>query len=56
VIVLLLFGWYHWKRVVSVEWTSDTKPRFQRTATGELIVGAVVVGITAVLVSTTLPT
>jgi putative copper export protein len=53
--VILVFGWYHWRRVVAPEWNADTKFRFQRTATIELIVGAVVLGVTAALVSTALP-
>jgi len=55
VIVILLFGWYHWRRVVMPQWDADTKFRFQRTAAMELIVGAIVLGVTAVLVSTPLP-
>jgi putative copper export protein/methionine-rich copper-binding protein CopC len=55
VCVILVFGWYHWRRVVAPEWNADTKFRFQRTATIELIVGAVVLGVTAALVSTALP-
>jgi putative copper export protein/methionine-rich copper-binding protein CopC len=55
VFVILLFGWYHWRRVVAPAWNSDTKFRFQRTATIELIVGAIVLAVTAVLISTPLP-
>jgi putative copper export protein len=55
VCVILLFGWYHWRRVVAPEWNADTKFRFQRTATIELIVGAIVLAVTAVLISTPLP-
>jgi putative copper export protein/methionine-rich copper-binding protein CopC len=55
VCVILLFGWYHWRRVVAPEWNADTKFRFQRTATIELIVGAIVLAVTAVLLSTPLP-
>lgn len=54
--VLLGFGWHHWRKVVTAEWESQTAPRFQRTAAAELVVGAVVVAITAVLVATALPT
>jgi putative copper export protein/methionine-rich copper-binding protein CopC len=53
--VILLFGAYHWRRVVSREWTADTKFRFQRTAAIELMIGAFVLAVTAVLVSTPLP-
>lgn len=55
VCVLLLFGLYHWRRVVAPHWDADTKFRFQRTATVELIVGAIVLAVTAVLISTPLP-
>lgn len=55
VCVILLFGWYHWRKVVSPPWDADTKFRFQRTATMELIVSALVLAVTAVLVSTPLP-
>jgi putative copper export protein len=55
VCVILLFGWYHWRRVIAPAWNADTKFRFQRTATMELIVGAIVLAVTAVLLSTPLP-
>jgi putative copper export protein len=55
VCVILLFGWYHWRKVVSPPWDTDTKFRFQRTATMELIVSALVLAVTAALVSTPLP-
>jgi len=55
VIVVLLFGGFHWRRVVSVDWNADTKFRFQRSAAAELVVGAIVIAMTAVLVSTPLP-
>jgi putative copper export protein/methionine-rich copper-binding protein CopC len=55
VVVLLLFGWFHWRRVVSVDWNADTKFRFQRSAAAELVVGALVIAVTAILVSTPLP-
>lgn len=55
VIVVLLFGMFHWQRVVSVDWDADTKFRFQRSATAELMVGAIVIAVTALLVSTPLP-
>lgn len=56
VIVVLLFGAYHWRRVVSVDWESSTRPRFARSAAAELLVGALVVGASAALISTALPT
>jgi methionine-rich copper-binding protein CopC/putative copper export protein len=55
VAVLVGFGWFHWRTAVVAEWDDDTKFRFQRSATLELLVGAIVVGVTAVLVSTALP-
>jgi len=55
VCVILLFGAYHWRRVVAPEWNADTKFRFQRTATIELMIGAIVLAVTAVLLSTPLP-
>lgn len=56
VLVILGFGWYHWRRVVTVDWTGGTADSFRRSASAELIVGAIVVAITAVLISTPLPT
>lgn len=55
VIILLLFGFYHWRRVVTPEWAGDTAARFRRTAAAELLVGALVIAVTALLVSTSLP-
>jgi putative copper export protein/methionine-rich copper-binding protein CopC len=55
VLVALAFGLYHWKRVVTPEWDDDTRFRFQRSATGELIVGAIILAFTALLVATALP-
>ena len=56
VVVALVFGFYHWRRVVKVEWADDTRARFRRSAIVELIAGAVVVAFTALLISTALPT
>jgi putative copper export protein len=56
VVVLLLFGWYHRRTAVLPAWDGDTKFRFVRSAVGELLVGAVVLAVTAVLVGTALPT
>jgi putative copper export protein len=55
VVVVLIFGLYHWRRVVNVEWTDDTRFRFRRSAIFELVAGAVVIAFTALLVSTALP-
>jgi len=56
VLVILAFGWYHWRRAVTVDWTIRTADSFRRSAAAELVVGAIVVAITAVLISTPLPT
>jgi putative copper export protein/methionine-rich copper-binding protein CopC len=55
VAVVLGFGYFHWRRVVTPEWDADTRFRFARSATFELIVAAVVIAFTALLVSTQLP-
>jgi copper transport protein len=55
VLIALAFGAYHWRRVVTPEWTDDTRRRFGRSAFGELVVGVVIVALTSVLVSTSLP-
>lgn len=55
VCVVLLVGLYHWRRVVTPAWDADTKFRFQRTAVIELIIGAIVLAVTAALVATPLP-
>jgi copper transport protein len=56
VLVVLAFGLYHWRRVVSVEWAADTRAQFRRSAILELLAGAVVIMFTALLISTALPT
>jgi copper transport protein len=55
VLVVMAFGLYHSRTVVTPDWHDDTKVRFQRTATVELLVGALVVAVTAVLAATALP-
>jgi copper transport protein len=55
VIVVLLFGLFHWKRVVTVDWQESTRRRFARSAAAELLIGALVVGASAALISTALP-
>jgi copper transport protein len=55
VLVLLGFGFYHWRRVVIPTWTSHTLSRFRRTAVAELLFGAVVVALTAYLIAQPLP-
>jgi copper transport protein len=56
VLFALGFGLYHWRSVVTPEWDDDTRFRFQRSASGELLVGAVILAFTALLVATALPT
>jgi putative copper export protein len=51
-LVLLAFGWFHWRTVVVRDWTEDTSFRFKRSVAFELLVGAGIVGVTAVLLST----
>jgi copper transport protein len=55
VLIALAFGAYHWRRVVTPEWTGDTLRRFGRSAIGELAVGVVIIALTSMLVSTSLP-
>lgn len=55
VLVALAFGAYHWKRVVTPEWTGDTHRKFSRSALAEFVVGLVIVALTALLVSTPMP-
>jgi putative copper export protein/methionine-rich copper-binding protein CopC len=52
---LLAFGWFHWRTVVVPEWTDDTRFRFRRSLVFELVFGAGIVAVTAVLVTTALP-
>lgn len=55
VVIALAIGLYHWRRVVIPDWNDGTRARFNRTATFELVVFAVIVAFTALLVSTPLP-
>lgn len=55
VVVVLGFGFYHWRRVVLPAWTSQTLKRFRMTAAAELVFGAVVIAFTAYLLSQPLP-
>ena len=55
VLVVIGFGMYHWIFVVARNWNDDTAFRFKRSATFELVAGAVVVAFTALLVATALP-
>ncbi len=55
VLMVMAFGFYHWRRIVLRPWTGDTLRRFRLSTIGELIVGAIVVAFTAILVSQQLP-
>jgi copper transport protein len=55
VLIVLGFGFYHWRRVVIPEWTTQTLGRFKRTAAAELVFGAVVIALTAYLLTQQLP-
>jgi copper transport protein len=55
VLIALAFGVYHWRRVVTPDWTSDTHRTFSRSALAEFAVGLVIVALTAMLVSTSMP-
>jgi copper transport protein len=54
VLIVLGLGFYHWRRIVIPAWESNTRGRFLRTATIELVVGAMIIAITSILVG--LPT
>jgi methionine-rich copper-binding protein CopC/putative copper export protein len=51
-VVLLAFGFYHWRTAVIPEWTDDTGFRFKRSIAFELLIGAGIIGVTAVLITT----
>jgi copper transport protein len=55
VLIALAFGVYHWRRVAIPDWTSDTHRKFSRSALAEFAVGLVIVALTAMLVSTPMP-
>ena len=55
VLGLVGFGWYHWRKVVIPAWDDDTGFRFKRSAAAELLVGVIVLALTAILVATALP-
>jgi putative copper export protein len=50
VLVVLGLGFYHWRRFVIPAWESNTRGRFLRTATIELVFGAIIIAITSILV------
>jgi len=55
VVVVLGIGFYHWRRVVIPDWTTGTLARFKRSALLELLFGAVVIALTAYLLTQPLP-
>jgi putative copper export protein len=55
VVIVLAFGFFHWRRAVVRDWSAKTPNRFRISATLELLAGAVVIALTAVLISTALP-
>lgn len=55
VVVLLLLGAYHWKNVVVPDWPSRSSARFRTSAALEIVAGAIVLALTAVLLMTGLP-
>jgi putative copper export protein len=55
VVIVLAFGFFHWRRAVVRDWSAKTPTRFRISATLELLAGAVVIALTAVLISTALP-
>jgi putative copper export protein len=55
VVLLLLFGLYHWNRVVKPVWASGVGARFRLSAAAEVVTGAIVLAVTAVLLSAPLP-
>ena len=54
-LVLVGFGYYHWRTIVAPSWKADSAGRFRRTALLELLVGALVLTATALLVSMATP-
>jgi copper transport protein len=50
VLVALGLGLYHWRKFVIPAWESNTRGRFLRTATIELVFGAIIIAITSILV------
>ena len=55
VAVALALGLYHARRIVPATWSDDVVARFKRSAFAELIIGLVIVGFTALLISMPLP-
>jgi putative copper export protein len=55
VVVVLAFGFFHWRTAVVRDWARTTANRFRISATVELLAAAVVLALTVVLISTALP-
>jgi copper transport protein len=55
VLIVMGFGFYHWRRIVVPTWTSNTLRHFKRSAAVELLFGAIVVALTAYLLIQPLP-
>jgi methionine-rich copper-binding protein CopC/putative copper export protein len=56
VAILFVFGWYHRRTAVTPDWDHTTILRFRWSAAAELLIGATVVALTALLVGIGLPT
>ena len=54
-LTLVVFGYYHWRTAVAPNWEQASAGRFRRTALLELLVGAFVLIVTALLVSMATP-
>ncbi len=55
VVIVLGFGFFHWRTAVLPEWTLESRGRFRRSAMADSLAGALIVAVTAVLVGTALP-
>jgi putative copper export protein len=55
VVFVLFIGLFHWRTAVLKDWIASTAKRFTLTASFELALGLVVIGLTVVLVSSELP-
>lgn len=54
-LILVVFGYYHWRTAVAPNWDRASAGRFRRTALVELFVGALVLIATALLISMATP-
>jgi len=55
VVFVLFIGLFHWRTAVLKDWISSTAKQFRLSASLELALGLVVIGLTVVLISTELP-